>query len=111
MRRGVKRRMLLSCQGRAGSPDGLVSRFTAPREETPMAATACTMLAEIRLREFQSEVARLRLSQAARNDGSITTGALARFRSQWRASAERALQQLALISWTARTSRRGAFSS
>jgi hypothetical protein len=76
-----------------------------------MHATACTMLADIRIRESLDEVARLQLSQAAHNGNPIMTGALAWFRSQWRASAARALQQIAFFARTPRTSRRAALPS
>jgi hypothetical protein len=70
-----------------------------PGEERAMHATACTMLAEIRIREYQDEVARLSLAQEARDDRSGATGALARFHGQWRAAVARTRRQLALIRW------------
>jgi hypothetical protein len=76
-----------------------------------MHATACTILADIRIRESLDEVARLQLSQSARIGNPITTGSLAWFRSQWRASAARALPQLAFFARTPRKSRRAALSS
>jgi hypothetical protein len=72
-----------------------------------MHATAWSIVAEIRVREWQDQIAQFRLSQEADRDGFRKVSAVALTSCQLRTALGRAGQQLELFSEALKMARRG----